>query len=346
MVTIKDIAKKAKVSHNTVSVVLGERSNPGRVGEKMRARIRDIAAKMGYSRNGVATNMRHGKTRIIGFIANDISQEYTSRMLDGATGAIDKNHFFLKLITVKTDEGFKISVERLLEQRPSGLIVRISSASQMEILSNMVKSHEIPVAHVENYSGKTGTVNVFSDDAIGMQSMVEHLASLGHRRIAHISNGLNFGFAARRYQGYCQGMENCGLKVDDSLLFEGIYKEKPDEFLAFVKKTLSVRQGVTAICTCSDFQALAALNIVQALGKRVPEDISITGYGALELSNNTFPTLTTVKQPFEEMGMAAADNLIKAIRGEKFESTMQVPTELVIRDSSGTARGTTKAQRH
>jgi DNA-binding LacI/PurR family transcriptional regulator len=90
MVTIKDIAKKAKVSHNTVSVVLGERSKSGRVGEKMRTRIRDIAAKMGYSRNAVATNM--------------------------------------------------------------------------------AKSHEIQTAHVEIYAGKPGTVNVFSDDVIGMQS--------------------------------------------------------------------------------------------------------------------------------------------------------------------------------
>ena len=189
-------------------------------------------------------------------------------------------------------------------------------------------------------------MNVFSDDAIGMQSIVEHLYSLGHRRISHISNGLHLGFAARRYQGYCRGMEKCGLQVDDALLFEGIYKKKPDEFFAFIKKTLSGRLGVTAVCTCSDFQAQAALNIIQSLGKRVPEDISITGYGALELSNNTFPILTTVKQPFEEMGMAAAGNLIRAIRGEQFESTVQVPTELVIRNSSGTARGTTKAQRH
>jgi DNA-binding LacI/PurR family transcriptional regulator len=183
-----------------------------------------------------------------------------------------------------------------------------------------------------------GTINVFSDDTIGMQSIVEYLYSLGHQRIAYVASNLNFGFAARRYQGYCQGMKKCGLKVDDTLVFEGTYKEKPDEFFASIKKILSGRLGVTAICTSSDFQAQAAMHIIQHLGKMVPEDISITGYGALELGNYTFPTLTTIKQPFEEMGMTAAGNLIKAIRGDKFESTVQIPTELLIRNSSRPAK--------
>jgi DNA-binding LacI/PurR family transcriptional regulator len=338
MVTIKDIAKEANVSYAAVSIVLGERSKPGSIGKETRARIIDIAARMGYSRNAVATNMRSGKTKVIAFISDEISQEYASKVLDGASTAIDQNHFFLKLITIKSDDNFKISIERLLEQRPSGLILRVTSAAQLEFLSNIAKLHDIPIACVDNYSDTQGTINVFSDDTIGMQSVVEHLYSLGHQRIAHISNGLHSGFAARRYQGYCRGMKKCGLKVDDALLFEGIYKEKPDDFLAFVKKTLSGRLGATAICTSSDFQAQAAIHIIQHLGKKVPEDISITGYGALELSNYTFPNLTTIKQPFEKMGMTAANELIKAIRGESFESTVQIPTELMIKNSTGPAK--------
>ncbi len=338
MVTIKDIAKEANVGYTAVSVVLGNRRSSGRVSEELRLRIKEIAARMGYSRNAVASNMRSGKTKVIAFISGDISQEYTSKVLDGASTAIDRNHFFLKLITIKNDDSFKISIERLLEQRPSGLILRGISAAQLEFLSNIAKSHDIPIACVDNYIDIHGTINVFSDDTIGMQSMVEHLHSLGHQRIAHISHGLHLGFAARRYQGYCRGMKKCGLKVDDAFLFEGIYKEKPDEFFAFVNKILSGRLGATAICTCSDFQAQAAMHIVQHQGKMVPEDISITGYGALELCNYTFPTLTTIKQPFEEMGIAAAGNLIKAIRGEKFESIIQIPTELLIRNSTGPAK--------
>jgi DNA-binding LacI/PurR family transcriptional regulator len=117
MVTIKDIAKEANVSYAAVSIVLGERSKPGSIGKETRARIIDIAARMGYSRNAVATNMRSGKTKVIAFISGDISQEYASKVLDGASTAIDQNHFFLKLITIKSDESFKIFIERLPEQR-------------------------------------------------------------------------------------------------------------------------------------------------------------------------------------------------------------------------------------
>lgn len=338
MVTIKDIAKEANVSYTAVSVVLGERSKPGRVSEENRERIKAIAARMGYSRNAVATNMRHGSTRIIAFISNDISQEYASRVLEGASLATDNNHFFLKLITAKDDDKFRISIERLLEQRPSGFITRGLSASRLEFLLNSTKLHDIPIAYVENYQSKPGIVNVFSDDTIGMQTIVEHLHSLGHKRIAHISNSLKIGAAARRYQGFCQGMKKCGLAVDDTLLFEGLYEEKTEEFYAFIKRIVSGKSGVTAICSWSDYQALSAMNIVQALGKKVSEDISITGYGDLLFCRNSFPTLTTVKQPFEKMGMAVADNLIKAIQGDQFESIIQVPTELVINKSSGIAK--------
>lgn len=341
MVTIKDIAKEANVSYAAVSIVLGERSKPGSIGKETRERIKEIAARMGYRRNAIATNMRSGKTKVIAFISSDISQEYTSKVLDGASTAIDRNHFFLKLITIKKDDSFKISIERLLEQRPSGLILRGISAEQLEFLSNIAKSHDVPIACVDNYSDIHGTINVFSDDTIGMQSMVEHLHSLGHQRIAHIANGLHLGFAARRYHGFCQSMKKCGLAVDDALFLEGLYETCPEKFHAFIQKIVSGGILATAITVSTDFQALTAMNIVQSSGKRVPDDVSIAGYGDMLFSQSSFPSLTTVKQPFEKMGMAAADELIKAIRCEQFESTIEVPTELVIRNSSGPAKFST-----
>ena len=338
MVTIKDIAKEANVSYSAVSIVLGERSKPGSIGKETRERIKDIAARMGYSRNAVATNMRSGKTKVIAFISNDISWEYTSKVLEGVAAAIDRNQFFLKLIAFKNDEHLKNSVERLLEQRPSGLILRGISAAHSDLLANIAKSHDIPIAYVDSYPENPGTVNVFSDDKAGMESMVDYMHSLGHRQIAHISNGLNFGYSVSRYQGFCQGLKTHGIAIDDSLFFEGILQSHLSEFKAFIQKIVSGELQATAITADTDFHALTAMTMIQALGKKVPEDISITGYADMSFCQNSFPALTTVRQPFEKMGIAVADELIKVIRGEKFESSIQVPTELVIRDSTGKAR--------
>ena len=169
--------------------------------------------------------------------------------------------------------------------------------------------------------------------------MVEYMHSLGHRQIAHISNGLNFGYSVRRYQGFCQGLKTHGIAIDDSLFFEGILQSHLSEFKAFIQKIVSGELQATAITADTDFHALTAMTMIQALGKKVPEDISITGYADMSFCQNSFPALTTVRQPFEKMGIAVADELIKVIRGEKFESSIQVPTELVIRDSTGKARG-------
>jgi LacI family transcriptional regulator len=346
MVTIKDIAREANVSFATVSYVLNDKFKKIGITEQLAQKVKEIADRMGYSRNAVATNMRSGKTKVIAFISSDISQEYTSKVLDGASMAIDRNHFFLKLITIKKDNSLKISIERLLEQRPSGLILRGISAVPLEFISNIAQSHDIPIACVDNYSDIHGTINVVSDDTIGMQSVVEHLHSLGHQRIAHIANGLHLGFAARRYQGYCQGMKKCGLAVDDALVLEGLYETSPEEFHAFIQKIVSGEILATAITVSTDFQALTAMNILQSSGKKVPDDISIAGYGDMLFSQSSFPALTTVKQPFEKMGMTAANELIKAIRNESFESTIEVPTELVIRNSTGPAKFSTLKNRN
>lgn len=338
MVSIKDIAKEANVGCTAVSIVLGNRNSPGRVSEELRTRIKDIAVRMGYCRNAASSNMRSGKTNVLAFISNGISQEYTSRVLEGALISAEQNNFFLKLIIPKDDEVFKISIERLMEQRPSGLIVRGLAKSQSEFLSDRATTLGIPIAYIENYYENSGIINVFSNDTIGMQTMVSHLYSLGHKRIAYISSGLNLGFAARRYQGYCQGMKMCGLEVDDTLRFEAAYGKAPELFYMFIKKIVSGRHCATAICADSDVRAQTAMNMVQSLNKKIPEDISIAGYAYLQLCNDSFPTLTTVKQPFEKMGMAAADNLIKAIQIRQFESTIQIPTELVIQKSSGSAK--------
>ncbi|MCX6970701.1 MAG: LacI family DNA-binding transcriptional regulator [Verrucomicrobia bacterium] len=344
MVTIKDIAREANVSFTAVSIVLGKRTTPGRVGEETRERINAVAARMGYSRNGLATNMRRGRTNLIAFVSNNISLEYTSRVLDGAAEAIDKNHYFLKLFTAEHPDTFRKSLERLLEQRPAGIILRGINPARMEVLADRAETRGIPLAFVENYHQESGVVNVFSDDILGMESVVEHLHGLGHRRIAHVSNGLDLGYGARRYQGFLQGMEKYGLVFDESLLFSGYYEVRPHDFVAFVDRIASGRLA-TAICVATDFEALTVMSILQSRGVKVPEEISVTGFADMGFCKNCYPALTTVRQPFEEMGAAAAAELIKVIRGQPFQARVEVPTELVVRDSSGAVGNATTAGR-
>jgi LacI family transcriptional regulator len=299
---------------------------------------------MGYSRNALATNMRRGKTSLIAFVSNNISLEYTSRVLDGAADAIDKNQYFLKLFTAEHPDTFRKSLERLLEQRPAGIILRGINPEQMEVLSDHAETRGIPLAFVENYHQECGAVNVFSDDIFGMESVVEHLHRLGHRRIAHVTNGLDLGYCARRYQGFRQGLQKCGLAFDESLLFEGYYEVRPHDFVAFVVRIASERLA-TAICVASDFEALTVMGILQSHGIRVPEEISVTGFADMGFCKSCYPALTTVRQPYEEMGAAAAGELVKAIRGERFQARVDIPTELVARDSSGPVVNTTTASR-
>jgi DNA-binding LacI/PurR family transcriptional regulator len=171
------------------------------------------------------------------------------------------------------------------------------------------------------------------DDSNGALQAVGHLTGLGHRRIAFLNGPADSKYSAERFIGFREGLKNKRLPFTGKMVMESDFTEQGG--YEGMKKFLSLSPPPTAVLVINDFSAMGALRAAKEKGLRVPEDISLVGFGDVPFSSVTDPPLTTVREPFQEMGLEAAAMLLKIVRGKKLSSRHPVlPVELVIREST------------
>jgi LacI family transcriptional regulator len=160
------------------------------------------------------------------------------------------------------------------------------------------------------------------------------LIELGHKRIGCISGPSKVNLSAQRVTGYVQALEQAGLVVDRNLIMRGDFHPRSGQEAA--TRLLALQDPPTAIFACNDLMAIGALRAGMELGRRIPQDLALVGYDDIELASYTTPPLTTVRQPKEEMGVAALHFLLGRIHSE-FSSPQRalLPVSLIVRGSCG-----------
>jgi len=220
----------------------------------------------------------------------------------------------------------RTEITRLLESRVEGLVLIAHRLADEDLA---VIAREVPTVVVTwRTDGIAGLDSVAGDDLAGARLAVDHLVSLGHSRIAHISGGDN-RIARERRAGYEQAMADCGL---EGFVVDGAFTEQG----GYAGAEAAVESGATALVVANDLAAIGALAALRARGLRVPDDVSVVGYDGMRLLDSL--DLTTVAQPLAEMGRVAADLLMERIESPDRTSTHRlVETRLVPRGSSGSA---------
>jgi LacI family transcriptional regulator len=165
--------------------------------------------------------------------------------------------------------------------------------------------------------------------------MVQHLAGLGHRRIAHIVGHPAHGASGWRLTGYRNGLAHAGLAYDESLVVQGEFSFESGARGA--ERLLAASQPPTAIFAANDDMAAGVIRVLLERNLRVPEDISVCGFDDTPLSQQIFPALTTVHQPTHDMGRLATLGLIEAMREPQSATMLRVPYTLQLRNSTGPA---------
>jgi LacI family transcriptional regulator len=175
------------------------------------------------------------------------------------------------------------------------------------------------------------------DNYGGMRQGTEHLLGLGHTRIAYLRGNPDLESSAVRFQGFHDALRLAGVDVHESLVAESdfVYTQS-----FRVASALIAEQRPTALVAGGDLIALGALDAARACGLRVPEDLSVVGFDDLPQAAQTFPALTTVRQPLHEMGRLAAQMLLSLVDGRPLlMQNMQMPTELVVRGTTAPPSG-------
>lgn len=335
-VTMMDIARKAKVSRPTVSLILNGRETQVRISESTRQRVLDVSKSLGYRRNEIARSMVTGKSNFIGF-TGDISHEYCSMMLKGIVEKAEFRKYYVKIFSDPDPDKFETNVNTIIEQRPAGIIFRSLSKKNYEFISRECRLYEIPFAIAgSSFPGNCG-IRVSTADDKGAAMAVKHLIKLGHKRIAHISGDRISGYVELRRAGFLAQMKKMQLDVPENYF---IHSDKIEVIEKSAVDLLSTKNRPTAIFCASDHFAMVVIRAARRVGLSVPEDISVIGFANMNLSKLADPPLTTIAEPFIELGQTVADELINEIeKDDKISLSKQIEKELdvklIIRDSTG-----------
>ena len=332
--TIKYVAKLAGVSISTVSRVMNE-SKP--VSPEAREKVLDAIEKLDFKPNELARSLVMQESRIIGVVVKDISIAYMAQIIQGIeeTGKLYQYDILLSN-TYGEKEDELDTIELFYRKRVDGLII-VSEDMDPEVVAK-IKDFRIPYIHIDRYYDprKIDTVSVEYRD--GGYQMTKYLTDLGHKRIIYIRNHGSSAVEMMKYSGYKDALSEINevpyvIDADRDELVEGY--NLGDQVLEEIKK-----HDATAVFCCRDDLAIGLINYFYDNAINVPDEISVVGYGGDPISSIYRPTVTTIIEPYYEIGAIAIRKLVKHLKKEEgddlFETTYLTGT-LVKRESSGEA---------
>ena len=324
MSSIKEIAAQAGVSVPTVSKVLNNYSD---VSENTKAKVREVAERLGYSPNMAARNLAMGRSNIIALVLSDIRETDSNgniifRILIGAKNlCTEKDYELLIIITDVKKQHTKKLTQLCKERQISGVIVY--GLKPGDPYFQEITESELPCIAIDIKMKGNNLSTVTTDNIAAVKEVIALLHSKGHRNIGFINGLKEVAVSVYREDGYRTAMEELGLEIKEGYIkYADYYEDK-----AYEKTLELIRENheITAVFCASDLMALGALRAIRALKRKVPEDIAVVGFDGIQLSEYSNPRLTTVVQDFKGMGKAAADTLIKMLKGETVDETSYVP---------------------
>jgi LacI family transcriptional regulator len=331
--TIMHIAKGAGVSIATVSRAI--RGKEG-VGKETRAKIVQIAERVHYSPNLQARGLASNKLDAIEIIIPRTSEyafsnPYYAEILKGISKKAKERGQILILSISEEADYARIYDHRLA----AGLIVLANRCDDPWIVKAWQR--KIPLMLIPGDLNNPKIPSVDSDSVGGAFAAVEHLIGLGHRRIAFINGVMNSKYSIERLAGYRRALEKHSIPIQESLIVGSQFN--PETAYLGMKKLLSFPKPPTAVLVINDYSAIGAMRAAKEEGYRIPEDISLIGFGDVPFSSMTDPPLTTVHESFQEMGLQVTERLLQIIVGKKLNKRHLVfPAGLVIRKSTASPR--------
>jgi DNA-binding LacI/PurR family transcriptional regulator len=331
MVSIKDIARAAQVSHSTVSRAL--RDSP-LVNPETRALIRKIAEEKGYTVSAVARSLVTRRTHTLGVVVTSIADPFVGGVVGGIEELALGRHYSVILATCHADpEREQRAVQSFQERRVDGILVTSSRVGAQYL--SMLQEMQVPIVLINNqHPGEFG-YHVSIDNPDGARAVTRHLLELGHRRIAYIGDRLGLHSDEERLAGYRETLEGAGIPFDPALVVYG--ESTPESGRDAMNELLGRTEPPTAVFCYNDMSAYGAMRAVRERGLHVPDDVSVAGFDDLFLSSYTDPPLTTVRQPTHEMGRDAAAILLDLLAGGSPASIVK-PGTLIVRQSTAARR--------
>jgi DNA-binding LacI/PurR family transcriptional regulator len=336
MVRLKDIAKQIGVSVMTVSKALRDAPD---VSDATRAKIKSLAQQMGYVPDSSAQGLRTKTTKLFGLVIPSITNPIFARIVFAIEErAHELGYDVLLGHSLNKPEREEICIRHFLSRRVDGLFISPVYRFEAEArIYNEILARNTPTVLLGSpapFCKHFPSVEI--EDLIASYNVTQHLLKLGHKRIAYFTGPQVAPWAHERFNGYRRALREAGLDVDDKLVFQS--GSTIEDGMKAALQMLNENCHATAVQSANDLVAIGCADALLSQGLKIPDDISIVGFGNILLTEHFRVPLTTVRQPKFRLGIAALEMMMGLIRGESVESK-RLPAELLERKSSAPPRG-------
>lgn len=329
-ITIRDIAKAADVSINTVSRAL---NNKGDVNKETRNRIERIARELNYVPNQLARSLHHKQTGTIGVVVTDNSNPFYARLIKGIEDVASGAGYNIILCNSDEDAEKEAAAMKILKEKQVDGIL-ITPTHTQEGFLRALGSYQKPLVLVNRSMDDADLDYVKTDNVLGAKMAVQRLVSTGRRRLWYLGGPARISSAVERLQGCREAVREAGLAPESLRVIEtSLHMED-----GYACTAAALREGghPDGLFAYSDIMAIAAMKALREKGLAIPRDVAVVGYDDIEISRYLEISLTTVRQQRYELGRRSAEVLIDKLRDGEHHRTAHIvySPELVIRDSA------------
>lgn len=336
-ITIKDIAKMCGVGVTTVSRAI---NNHPDINEETKAMVMKVIKENNYVPNNSARNLKRSASKTIAVLIKGITNPFFNHMIKVFEEETKrkKYSFILQRVDENQDE-IDVAIELEKEKRLKGIVFLGGYFSHSE-----EKLNQLTVPFVLSTIGMTAEFNpekyssVSVDDFKESYKIVNYLCDMGHKKIAIITAPMDdVSIGKLRYEGYKKALEDRGLEVNKNLvrcMREDIETYTMENGYLVTKELLKSKEEFTAIYAISDSLAIGACKAIFEAGKTVPEDYSVAGFDGLDIGFYYNPSITTIRQPVEEIAYETIKILFDLIHKKITHAHKVFPAELVVREST------------
>jgi LacI family transcriptional regulator len=331
-VTIRDVARRAGVSPMTVSRVINDSAL---VSDGTRRRVEDAIGELGYVPSRLARGLSARRTGTLAVIVPDVANPFFTLIVRGAEDVARRAGYRVILCDTRGDLALEREViEEMLAHRVEGILIAPVNDRSREHMQRLT-AFDVPFVLVDRSVRGVDADTVLGDSADGAQRLVEHLLSLGHRRVGMIVESDDVSTARDRRKGYEAALQAAGLPADRELVVRA--SVDPEGGREGMRRLLTLDEPPTAVFTVNNLVAVGAIEAVREAGLEVPDDVALVCFDDIEYASRLYPFLTVMEQPAETFGTLGTQLLLERIedRAPERSRVVVLPAQFVVRRSSG-----------
>ena len=331
--SLKSLAEHVGLSQAAVSLVINRSPGAKSIPHRTQELIRKAARELNYRPNHIARSLRQQRSYTIGVVVPEISEGYAALVMSGIEDHLLQEGYFYFVVSHRHRDELIEEYPLMLQQRAVEGLIAVDTA--------ITSAAQVPLVAVSGHRELPGVTNIVLDHARAATLAMEHLTKLGHRQIAFIKGQAFSSDTAIRWESVRNAAQGLGIAINDRLVgqLEG-ESSSPELGYVVTKKLLASGEPFTALLAFNDISAIGAIQALREGGRSIPQDVSVVGFDDIQSAAFQNPALTTVRQPLREMGMLAAETLLRRIAAPpeaEYPKEIVVQPELVRRASTAAA---------